>query len=70
MADEEVGVGRVENGDDQIQDFNVGYLRGRMPLVNQGCNWGTLAYRLWGILVHQTILKEDLAVFTDDPSGS
>jgi hypothetical protein len=28
------------------------------------------AYRLWGILIDQAILKEDLAVFADYPGGS
>ena len=41
----------------------------RITLIKLGYNCRTLAYRLWGILVHQTILKKDFAVFTDNPSG-
>jgi hypothetical protein len=39
-------------------------------LISLGHKRGPTAYRFWSILIDQTILKHDFAVFADYPSGS
>jgi hypothetical protein len=42
----------------------------QMMFISLGYGCRTGAYRFWVILVHQTTLKQNFAVFADNPSGS